>query len=70
MSYLNKWDAEIPRLDVVDDYRSERNETIKAQGQKFSFTFGDYVVKSLIGSIVPELDNIDELKNKNCCKFM
>ena len=73
MSYLNEWDVEIPRLDVVDDYRSERNETMKAQGQKFLFSFGDYVVKSMIGSIDPELDNIDELthkKNKKCCKFM
>ena len=71
MSYLNKWDEEIPRLDVVhlielcrnfyfistlyelwvkvDDYRSERSETMSAQGPKFSFSFGDYVAKALVG---------------------
>lgn len=52
--------------DVVDDYRSERNEIKKARGHGFSFTFGDYVVKSLIGSIDPELDNLDE-KDSTCC---
>ena len=58
----------------MDDYRSERSETLNAQGPQFSFSFGDYVVKSLIGSIDPNIDNIDEakpvVKNKHCCKFM
>ena len=73
VNYLNEWDVELPRLDVVDDYRSERTETLNAQGPTFSFSFGDYVVKSLVGSIDPNLDDIDEIKpkiNKNCCKFL
>ena len=66
VSYLNKWDRKMTNLDVIDDYRSEKNEIIKEHGKKFSFTFGDYVVKSLIGSIDPELDNFDESKNCIC----
>jgi hypothetical protein len=60
VNYLNNWDRKLKNLDVVDDYRSEREEVRKAKGQRYSFTFGDYVVKSLIGSIDPELDKLDE----------
>ncbi len=64
MDYLNRWDREIKNLDVVDDYRNEREEIRRAKGPSFRFSFGDYVVKSLIGSIDPELDNYDEV---GCC---
>ena len=69
VSYLNKWDRKISNLDVVDDYRSERNEVLKARGKNYSFSFGDYVVKSLICSIDPEFDNLDENNNK-CCSIL
>ena len=65
IKYLDKWDREIKNLDVVDDFRSERDQIHKAKGYSFMFTFGDYVVKSLIGSIDPELDNLDD--SKLCC---
>lgn len=64
VKYLNKWDRNLPNLDVVDDYRNERSEIRRAKGSSYSFSFGDYVVKSLIGSIDPELDQLDE---SNCC---
>ena len=60
MEYLNNWDKTIPRLDVVDDFRSEKQEIMRAQGSKFQFSFGDYIIKSLIGSIDPEMDRLDE----------
>ena len=68
MEYLNNWDKNLPRLDVVDDYRNERREILSAQGSHFPFSFGDYVAKSLVGSIDPSIDNLDE--NKNCCKIL
>lgn len=52
-------------LDVVDDFRNERQEIRKIKGPSFKFSFGDYVVKSLIGSIDEELDKMDE--ENNCC---
>jgi hypothetical protein len=60
MEYLNNWDRNIPRLDVVDDYRNERKEIVKSKGKNYPFSYGDYIVKVLIGSIDQELDNLDE----------
>lgn len=60
MSYLNNWDKEIPRLDVIDDYRHERKEVLKAQGPDFPFSFGDYIVKALLGSYDKYFDQLDE----------
>lgn len=70
MSYLNNWDRALPRLDVVDDYKSEKNEVLRVQGRHFRFTFGDYVVKSLLGSIDPSLDNLDEHKLSRKCTIL
>lgn len=61
VEYLNRWDEELPRLDVVDDFRNERKEVQRACGKDFHFTYGDYVVKSILGSIDPEIDNLDTL---------
>lgn len=60
VDYLNYIDTIIPGLDVVDDYQSELREIRKVQGKDFRFSFGDYVVKVLLGSIDPELDALDE----------
>ena len=61
IDYLNDWDKQIPHLDVVDDYHSERDEIIDVQGPRFKFSFGDYVVKALMGSIDPWFDSLDEV---------
>ena len=60
VSYMNEWDRVIPRLDVVDDYASERAEVLAAQGPCFAFSRGDYCAKLLLGSIDPEIDALDE----------
>ena len=65
VGYLNKLDSDIPRLDVTDDYVSERREVLAAQGPSYQFSFGDYVVKSLLGSIDPMFDALDE-KRSGC----
>jgi hypothetical protein len=73
MSYLNSWDKSIPRLDVVDDFRNERAQIVRAQGPHFRFSFGDYIVKSLVGSIDHELDKLDErnyVDNNDCCALI
>ena len=54
---MNKWDREIPRLDIVDDYYSESREVKAVKGASFEFSFGDYVVKALS----PSLDELDEI---------
>jgi hypothetical protein len=65
MTFLNKCDKKLTNVDVVDDYASESAEISKAQGSKYKFTYGDYIVKILIGSVDPEFDNLDEVKS--CC---
>jgi hypothetical protein len=70
MEYLNNWDRTIPRLDIVDDYRSEKNEVKRTQKHGSSFSFGDYVAKSLIGSIDQQLDRMDERRVTSSCTLL
>jgi len=66
IAYLNRWDREIPRVDVIDDYPNEKKEVLRAQGRHFSFTFGEYVVKTLMGAVIPALDRLDEGVDVDC----
>lgn len=61
VGYLNKWDKQIPRVDVSDDFISEKKEVLKVQGEDFSFTYAHYIVKTVLGCVIPELDNLDEI---------
>jgi hypothetical protein len=61
IDYLNQWDKEIKYFDVVDDYLNERKQIREVQGASFQFGYGDYIVKALLGSLVPELDQLDEV---------
>ena len=56
----NRWDKKITNVDVVDDYQSEKLEIEKVCGHNHVFSFGDYVVKSLIGSVDRTIDHQDE----------
>jgi len=69
VAYLNDWDRKIPNLDVVDDYLSEKGEIQRKRGRDFQFSFGNYVVKALLGSIDPEFDSMDE-GTKSCCTIL
>lgn len=59
MEYLENWDQNLENFDVVDDYYSERERIQNEKGKNYRFSFGDYIVKILLGSIDPELDNLD-----------
>ena len=69
VGYLNDIDKNCPGVDVCDDYVSERREVLAAQGSRFNFSFGDYIVKILLGPIDPYFDNLDE-KAGGCCSVM
>ena len=69
LAYLNRWDRQIKHLDVVDDFRNEREEIRKARGSRYRFSYGDYVVKSLVGSVDPTLDELDET-GADCCTLL
>jgi hypothetical protein len=70
VGYLNKLDKEIKNVDTVDDYASELKEVRRIQGQHVKFSYGDYVVKSLIGSVDEKFDNLDEKKAGGCCVIL
>jgi len=69
VGYLNKLDKQIKNIDTLDDYNSELQEVKKVQGKNFSYTFGDHIVRLLLGPICPELDKLDEKKSCNCNIF-
>lgn len=66
IAYLEKVDTTVPRVDVCDDYLSERRAIQRVQGGAFLFSFGDYVVKALLGPVDTYFDGLDEPKN-SCC---
>ena len=76
MAYLNHADNAIPRLDVTDDFFSERAEILRAQGAGFHFTYGDYLTKILAGAIDPYFDSLDSPPHRyaggddGCCAIV
>ena len=74
MEYLSDWEAKIPRLDILDDYSSELRYLRRVKGSLCQFSFGDYTVKSLVGSIDPTLEKFEgddglyqEDEYNDCC---
>jgi len=63
IDWLNKLDrVGIPYFDVCDDYQNEKCEILKIQRSLFEFTLGDYIVKSLLGPIVPLYGKLDSYR--------
>jgi hypothetical protein len=60
VAYLSEWDRTMLNVDVIDDYKSEREEVRQNRGFNYPFSFGDYVVKALIGAVDPQMDALDE----------
>jgi len=63
LAWLNEIDAQWSQVDVTDDYYSELQEVVRA-GRVRRFRRSDWVVKSLLGPILPEFDLIDEKRKK------
>ena len=60
MDMMNDMDSTVPRLDVSDDYQSERMQIRSVQGPTFAFSRGDWVVKTLLGPMNTYYDQLDE----------
>ncbi len=58
--YINDIDRQYQQVDVTDDYKTELREVRRAQGRNFKFSYGDYIVKLLVGSIDHTMDQLDE----------
>eukprot|EP00428_Durinskia_dybowskii_P042430 CAMPEP_0170261040 /NCGR_PEP_ID=MMETSP0116_2-20130129/30400_1 /TAXON_ID=400756 /ORGANISM="Durinskia baltica, Strain CSIRO CS-38" /LENGTH=263 /DNA_ID=CAMNT_0010512103 /DNA_START=12 /DNA_END=803 /DNA_ORIENTATION=- len=59
IAWLNALDAELPELDVTDDYYSERAEVLRV-GLATKFTRGDWCMKALLGPVSQKFDAWDE----------
>ncbi|UJR07416.1 hypothetical protein I4U23_011702 [Adineta vaga] len=59
VDYLVEWDRRMVNVDVTDDYFTERERIRRFRGQNYPFSRGDYIVKALVGAIVPEIDNLN-----------
>jgi hypothetical protein len=51
---------------VIEEYMAEKATIEALRGDGFVFTFGDYVAKTFLGPIDPELDALDR-PNSSCC---
>jgi hypothetical protein len=60
MDWLNKVDKKCKRVDVIDDYRSEKDQIISVQGKDFTYTHGDHILKMLLGAVLQKYDDLDE----------
>lgn len=58
--YINYIDRQYQQVDATDDYKTELREIRRAQGRNFKFSYGDYIVKLLVGSIDHTMDQLDE----------
>jgi hypothetical protein len=65
VAYLSQWDRTMMNVDVVDDYKTEREEVRRAMGYNYPFSFGDYVAKALLGAVDPQMDMLDEIGSTN-----
>ncbi|CAF1471686.1 unnamed protein product, partial [Rotaria sp. Silwood1] len=62
VAYLSQWDRTMINVDVVDDYKTEREKVRRIQGYNYPFSFGDYVAKALIGAVDRKMDQLDEYR--------
>jgi nitric oxide reductase activation protein len=63
IKYLDAWDRTMPNVDVTDDFCTEKETICRCQEDKnYPFTYGDYIVKALVGAIIPVIDRLNERK--------
>ena len=63
-AYLDELDGAIAGLDVTDDYWSVLDRVKRFRGPETPFSFGDYLIKCLVGPFDDAMDGIDEPKGE------
>ena len=65
VDYLARWDRTMVHVGVTDDYDTEKAKIRQCQeDSNYPFTYDDYIVKALVGSIVPLIDRLNEPKRR------
>ena len=49
----------IKGVDMSEDFRGETRDVQRIRGRGFRFTFGDYIVKCMVGAYDPSIHAID-----------
>ena len=63
--YLEKWDRTMKNVNVTDNYDTELRKIRHCQENgNISFTKDDYIMKALIGVILPRIDRLNERKRE------
>ena len=67
IAWLNQFDHAFDKVDVTDDYSSERQEVI-GTGRCQTFSRGDWIMKALLGPVDSRFDWADEVPkgSKHC----
>ena len=55
-----QWDRDMENVDVTSLYKMEQDIIHQYRGHDYPFSFGDYIVKLLLGAVDPELDALNE----------
>ena len=53
-------------VDVTADYRGELREVREMRGRSYRFTYGDYIIKTLVGAYDKSVHQID-MQPQGCC---
>ena len=79
MLYLNNFKHSLnrvrgagKRIDITDDFASERKEVQAAQGKSFHFSHGDFLVKCLLGPVDDHFRSLDKVEGGPlaCCSIV
>lgn len=57
--FRKELDKQFTGIDLVDDYNTEAAR-VKKNTPDEQFTFGNYIVKALVGAVIPKLDKLGE----------
>jgi hypothetical protein len=62
IGYLDDLDNNVKHVDAIDDFFTEKKQVQAIQGADFSYTYGDHIVRLLLGAPFPKWDALDEKK--------
>ena len=60
IGYLNKLNNKQRNIYVLNDYYLEYKKIIKVRGNNFKYSFGNHIVRLLLGSLIPKLNKLDK----------
>lgn len=60
VEFLSKWDRDMENVDVLDDYRTERDRVRRTRGDTHAFGYGEYILKALLGAVDRKWDALGE----------